>query len=139
MTGQAFPAVDDMISQLRAFRAGLAEWTDGLHRSAHGQSPDGSVRATCAGSGEVTGLEIDPRCLREDPPARVEKAILTALRRAQRTAARQLAEQQNSMEFLGFPIGEVLSGQREFTELYHALPRLFGTGVEEQEDHRERL
>lgn len=105
-------SVDALQRELRRFRDTLPQWVDAITRQeACGESAGGCVRAYCTAFGDVTRLEIAAYFTRTRNASGVDAAILEALQRAQTEAERRVTENQENLQFLGLPIGEVMTGK----------------------------
>ncbi|MQA83878.1 MAG: hypothetical protein GEV03_04385 [Streptosporangiales bacterium] len=135
-------SIDAMMRELRRFHEELPRWADALARQqsqeVRGESTGRSVRASCTASGEVARVEIDTYFLRAAGPGRVDAAILEALQDAQAAAYREVAAHQETLRFMGLPVGEVLSGKRSLSDLLPAPPSFSpaGSPITDRSDHR---
>ncbi|MQA84806.1 MAG: hypothetical protein GEV03_09330 [Streptosporangiales bacterium] len=135
-------SIDAVMRELRRFREELPRWAEAFARQqgqeVHAESAGGSVRASCTVSGEVTRVEIDTYFLRAAGSSRVDAAILEALRGVQTAAFREVAAHQETLRFMGLPIGEVLSGKRQLADLLPVPPGVSppGAPVADRSDKR---
>ena len=118
--------IDEMMRELRRFKQELPGWANVLAgQEATGEGGRGrAVRAHCDISGNVSRVEIDSNYLRAVQPSQVESAILEALQNAEKEASRMVSDHQESLQFMGVPIGEVMSGKRSLEDVLPMPPSL---------------
>ncbi len=110
--------IESMMRELRRFREEIPGVANALSKQqVCGKGARGSVRAYCDVSGSVSRVEIDTYFLSGARSCRVDAALLEALQNAESTAAQKVSDQQEKLQFMGMPIGEVISGKRSFADM----------------------